>query len=412
MIPRLAFATFVAVWVFWQIPVSATHEVLLPELHSVTAFTAEPNASAVAARVFYQRKSTGQYSAHLLSETGELVRTMQLPGSVLTKADDTKISLDGKEGYITGAENGAFYIWYPQIGSQVYMFNEQGQFLWEKDESHYLHVLPKGRFIMAAAGDHSRLTFMNPDFKVQADFQGVLFTRYVLDDNPDLTAQACLGSLDGEVIVAHFDRRLFMRTKLGYALKSLMCDFNTGELAAIVEKMVTVNKQPVQQDFLLRAKFALNTPSTAQGAEAANSESMRRVEPEIKILASSELAVRTVTASPVAMTPTTTCFVQTNAEGYLQLFFTRGAKAEPEARLLDIKETIQAAPELSPDVWKSATITLADGSACLITHRSGHLIIADHRGILLHRLNIPAERIVRTNTGFFLQLPQGIALLK
>lgn len=407
MITRLAFAVAVTVWVFWQIPVSATREVQLPELQSVTAFDAEPNAAATAARVFYRRKSPGQYSAHLLSERGELVRTMQLPGQTLTKADDSKISLENKEGYITGAENGAFFIWYPQIGSQVYMFNEQGQFLWEKDESHYLHVLPRGRYIMAAAGDHSRLTFMNPDFKTQADFQGVLFTHYLLDDNPDLAAQACLGSLDGEAIVAHFDRRLFMRTKLGYALKSLACDFATGELAAIVEKTVTVEKQPVQKDFLLRARFTLNAP-----AGAAAEETMRRVEPDIKTVASSELAVRTVTASPVALTAQTTCFVQTNAEGFLQLFISRGAKAAPEMRALEIKDSVQAAPELSPDVWKSTTISLTGGSACLITHRSGHAIIADERGLLLHRRDLPVERIVKTNGGVFLQLPQGIALLK
>lgn len=407
MIPRLAFATAFTVWLFWHIPVSATREVQLPELQSVTAFEAEPNANAATSRVFYRRKAPGQYSAYLVSERGELVRTMQLPGTTLTKADDSKISLENKEGYITGAENGAFFIWYPQIGSQVYMFNEQGSFLWEKDESHYLHVLPRGRFIMAAAGDHSRLTFMNPDFKVQADFQGILFTHYLLDDNPDLTAQACLGSLDGEVIIAHFDRRLFMRTKLGYALKSLACDFRTGELAAIVEKTVTIDKQAVQKDFLLRARFTLTPPS----ASAAD-ETMRRIEPEIKTLAESELAVRTVTASPLALTGKTTCFVQTNAEGYLQLFYTRGAKAAPEVMPLDIKESVQAAPEISPDVWKSTTIDLARGKACLITHRSGHTIIADERGLLLQRRDLPVERIVKGNNGIFLQLPQGIALLK
>ncbi len=407
MIPRLAFATAFTVWLFWHIPVSATREVQLPELQSVTAFEAEPNANAATSRVFYRRKAPGQYSAYLVSERGELVRTMQLPGTTLTKADDSKISLENKEGYITGAENGAFFIWYPQIGSQVYMFNEQGSFLWEKDESHYLHVLPRGRFIMAAAGDHSRLTFMNPDFKVQADFQGILFTHYLLDDNPDLTAQACLGSLDGEVIIAHFDRRLFMRTKLGYALKSLACDFETGELAAIVEKTVMIDKQPTQKDFLLRARFTLSAP-----APASPDETMRRIDPEIKILAESELLVRTVTASPLALTGKTTCFVQTNAEGYLQLFYTRGAKAAPEVMPLDIKESVQAAPEISPDVWKSTTIDLARGTACLITHRSGHTIIADERGLLLQRRDLPVERIVKANSGIFLQLPQGIDMLK
>ena len=209
MILRLVFAALGATWVFWQIPFSSTAEIKLPEVAAFSAFPdSVPASDKAAAAVFYRRTGPGQYKVFGLGDDGSIVRTLSLPGEQIQKADQTSISLAGKEGYITAPENGAYFIWYPQLVQQVYVFNEQGSFLWEKDESHYLQVLPRGRYIMAAAGDHSRMIFMNPDFKTQADFQGVLFTRFIVDDNLDLkNAQVDLGSLDGEVILAHVDRR-------------------------------------------------------------------------------------------------------------------------------------------------------------------------------------------------------------
>lgn len=428
MILRLVFAAIGATWVFWQIPFSSTAEIRLPEIVAYAAFPESVAASDKApAAVFYRRTGVGQYKIFGLSNDGAIVRTLALPGEQIQKADQTSISLAGKEGYITAPENGAYFIWYPQLGQQVYVFNEQGSFLWEKEESHYLQVLPRGRYIMAAAGDHSRMIFMNPDFKTQADFQGVLFTRFIVDDNPDLkNGQVCLGSLDGEIIVAHIDRKIYMRQKLGYALKSLLCNFETSELAAIVERTVTVDKVQKQVDFLIRAKFALKVPKDEKP-----SETMKPIAAELDITGTLELPVRTVMASPMVLSDDTVCFLQSapdtatatgtkqsteaDATDQLALYYTLGGRNKlQQATIGTIRSNAGAAQAFdhSPDLWKSTAIKLAKGSACLFAHRSGRLIVANERGILLQRTDMPVERLIGTGDAAFIQTPNGVLTLR
>ncbi len=410
MIFRFIAAILVATWLIWQVPFSSTDEIRLPEITAFSAFREEATAAnETPALVFYRRTDAGQYIAYGVGAAGGIVRSIRLPGAELKKADDTRISLTGKEGYITAPENGAYYVWYPQIGTQVYVFNEQGNFLWEKEESHYLNALPRGRYIMAAAGDHSRVVFMNPDFKVHADFQGVLFTRFVTDDNPDLkTAQVCIGSLDGEVIVAHLDQKLYFRHKLGYALKSLHCDFETGELAAIVERTVEVDKVKMQKDFLLRIAFTLKPPKEEKPAEA-----MRMVPADLDAVLTAELPVRTVTASPLVMTANSICFLQaapqtdTNADG-LALYFTAGRKSG----LRHVAVVTAPAGDNAPDLWRGAAIRIGKEQACVFTHRTGRLLIANRRGILLDRNDLVAERMVARGDAVYLQSSAGIITLR
>lgn len=416
MILRFSAATLVAAWIFWQLPFSAVKAVKLPELSAFTPFAETTTDSGeTPALVFYRRAAAGQYDAYGISGAGNLVRSIRLPGETVTKADGTTIALNGKEGYITAPESGAFYIWYPQIGQQVFVFNERGQFLWEKEESHYLHALPRGRYIMAAAGDHSRLVFMNPDFKTQADFQGVLFTRFITDDDPDLkTAQVCLGSLDGEVIIAHLDSKVFFRAKIGYALKALQCDFATGEMAAIVERTVEVEKARVQKDFLLRMKFSLDKPK-----DAVPQEKMRPVEPELRTLLTAELPIRTVTASPMVLGGDSICFLQAapqdaNSSPGLAIYYTPGKKSSPRLYLVPPAKsaTGQGASGDAPDLWKANSIMLGNEDACMFSHRSGRVLIANRRGILLDRQDLPAERLLVKNNVAYLQTEKGILSLR
>lgn len=423
MIFRFVAAIIVATWLIWQVPFSSTDEIRLPEITGFSPFKEDVTGNAeTPALVFYRRTDAGQYIAYGLNAAGAIVKTLRLPGKEVQKADETKISLAGKEGYITAPENGAYYIWYPQIGTQVYVFNEQGNFLWEKEESHYLNALPRGRFIIAAAGDHSRMLFMNPDFKIHADFQGVLFTRFIADDNPDLkTAQVCLGSLDGDVIVAHLDRKLYFRQKLGYALKSLHCDFETGELAAIVERTVEVDKVQKQVDFLLRMKFSLGQikeEKPGQPKEDRSAEAIRMVPPDIDATQTVELPVLTQTASPLVLAGDSLCFLQrapdgaTAAEG-MALYYTTGRKSAVKYVLLPAQKSAEGvAADLSADLWRGAAIRLQKEHACLFTHRSGRLIVANSRGILTDRGDLPAERMIARGNAIYLQSAGGVLALR
>lgn len=404
MIVRYIAAILAATWVFWQIPVAKANTVNLPELFVATQLAGETWSEKTPTLFFYRKLELGQYAAYGLDALGGIVRVLKLPGNSAAKADQSQVSFAGKEGYITGPENGAYFIWYPQLGSQVYVFNERGNLLWEKEESRYLQVLRQGRFILAAAGDHSRLVFLNPDFKIQADFQGMLFTQVSADDRPELRfAQACLGSLDGEVIVVHLDRKLYTRQKLGYALKALACNFATGDMAAIVERTVNNKEGQVKQvDFLLRLKFDL---SEGEGAPA---ESLRLSAKVPELVHESELPLRTVTASAIAVTPQLICFVQAapveNGEiapaPAPALYYTRHRTDKP--RWVKIAP-ISGTGATHYDRWRSVALTAGEEAACLHSHPSGRLLIGSARGLLLDRSDWGGERVLAVGNSVFVQ---------
>jgi hypothetical protein len=399
MIVRYATGVLFATWLLWQIPFSRTNSVFLPEVFAATELKDTTETEGSPALFFYRKRDIGQYTAYGLTPAGSVARVLNLPGGTLTKADQSQVSLAGKEGYLTGPENGAFFIWYPQLGSQVYVFNESGSLLWEKEESRYLQVLRQGRFILAAAGDHSRMVFMNPDFKVQADFQGVLFTQVSADDDPALKfAQACLGSLDGEVIVLHLDRRVYSRQKLGYALKALSCNFATGDMAAIVERTVSTDAKTRQADFLLRLQFNL-------GDDNAPAETLRQSAQVAQVIAEWELPLRTVTASAITVTPDIICFVQAapaeGGEPAAALYYTRHRKDKPQ--VVTLAATSSAAESSTYDRWKSSAVSLGSETGCLHAHASGRLILGSARGLLFDRHDLGGERLLLTGNSVFLQ---------
>ncbi len=401
MIARYVVLIVAATWILWQVPFSATRSVVLPEVFAATQLNGAAEAEGSPALFFYRKTGVGQYTAYGLTPAGSIARVLNLPGGTLTKADQSQINLTGKEGYITGPENGAFFIWYPQLGSQVYVFNERGSLLWEKEESRYLQVLRHGRFILAAAGDHSRMIFMNPDFKVQADFQGVLFTQFSADDDPGLRyGQACLGSLDGELIVLHLDRKIYSRQKLGYALKALSCNFTTGDMAAIVERTVSADGKTRQVDFLLRLKFDLQAKD-----ESTPAETLRQAQNSAEVVSETELPVRTVTASAISVTPDIICFVQAPpaelSDSTAAFYYTRHRKDRP--RMVPLS-AMRSAPDLSAhDRWKSAIVSLGAETGCLHAHASGRLLIGSARGLLFDRHDLGGERLLVTGKSVFLQ---------
>lgn len=406
---RYVFATLLLTWLFWQIPFASIASVGLPEVTKKIALKGDLSASGAPAAFFYRKTGVGQYLAYGLTETGQVARVLQLPGASVKKADESTIRLEGKEGYITGSQNGTFFIWYPQLGSQIYLFNESGTFLWEKEESHYLHSLPRGRFILAAAGDQSRVLFMNPDFKVQADFQGMLFNGFIADDRTELLrGQVCLSSLNGEVVVAQLDKKVYVRQNLGYALKSIACNFETGDMAAIVERAVVKDGVSSQKDFLERYMFDLSK-------EKANSEAQSAAKSTLKLLSSVQIPLRTTTQSIMAVTPDTICFVgrapQANTEGANQraFYFTKGRTGDLASVLLS--QSADGAP-VNVDQWKAAVLRLGSEEACLLVHPSQQLLVGNERGLLLHRTDLGGERVLQTQNKTFVQNGASVFLLE
>lgn len=406
---RYAFATLLLTWFFWQIPFASIASVGLPEVTKKIALKGDLSASGAPAAFFYRKTGVGQYVAYGLTEAGQVARVLQLPGASIKKADESTIRLEGKEGYITGSQNGTFFIWYPQLGSQIYLFNENGAFLWEKEESHYLHALPRGRFILAAAGDQSRILFMNPDFKVQADFQGMLFNGFIADDRTELSrGQVCLSSLNGEVVVAQLDKKVYARQNLGYALKSIACNFETGDMAAIVERAVVKDGKTSQKDFLERYAFDLSK-------EKQNSEAQPASKSTLKLLSSVELPLKTTTQAIMAITPDTICFVErratANTEGTNQraFYFTKSRTGDLASILLP--QSADGAP-VNANQWKAATLRLDSEEACLLVHPSQQLLVGNERGLLLHRTDLGGERVLQTQNKTFVQNRASVFLLE
>lgn len=408
MIWRYTAAVLIATWLFWQIPVAKTDTVNLPELFAATRLVGETPSEKTPTVFFYRKRDIGQYTAYGLDAAGSIVRTLLLPGDAATKADQSQVRFTGKEGYLTGPENGAYFIWYPQLGAQVYVFNEHGHLLWEKEESRYLQVLRRGRYIIAAAGDHSRILFLNPDFQVQADFQGMLFTQVSADDSPDLRfAQACLGSLDGEIVVVHLDRKLYTRQKLGYALKALACNFATGDMAAIVERTVSQEGQTKQVDFLLRLKFDLTAGKDHRSESLQSSTEVPEIVHEV------ELPLRTVTASAIAVTPQLICFVQAapaeSGEMTAALYFTR--HRSDKLRWIKIAP-ISGAEAAHYDRWRATTMANGEDSLCLHSHPSGRLLVGSARGLLSDRSDWGGERMLAVDNAVFIQRGEMVYALR
>lgn len=410
MIARYAAAIIAATWLLWQIPFSRTESVVLPEIFSSTQLDGATATEGNPALFFYRKTGAGQYAAYGLSPAGTVNRVLRLPGNTLVKADQTQITLDGKEGYITGPEDGAFFLWYPQLGSKIYVLNADGNLLWEKDESRYLQVLPRGRFILAAAGDHSRMVFLNPDFRVMADFQGVLFTQFSADDDPRLKfGQACLGSLDGEVIVLHLDRKIYSRQRLGYALKAVSCNFATGDMAAIVERTVVADGKNRQADFLLRLQFHL--PDRDQQAPP---DALQQTAQAAKVVAEAELPVRTVTASAITVTEQMVCFVQSapadDYKGVAALYYTRHRKDKP--RFVPLAPSNAGTDITTYDRWKSTAVSLGGQPGCLHAHASGRLVLGSQRGLLFDRQDLGGERLLQAEKSVFLQQADRVVGLR
>jgi hypothetical protein len=99
----------------------------------------------------------------------------------------------------------------------------------------------------------------------------------------------------------------------------------------------------------------------------------------------------------------------------LALYYTRGRRNTLQQSTIGSMRNASGAAQTfdhSPDLWKSTAIKLAKGSACLFAHRSGRLIVANERGILLQRNDMPVERLIGTGDAAYLQTANGVLTLR
>ncbi len=153
--------------------------------------------------------------------------------------DESSIALFRKPGYLTYPRDGEYFVWYPKYGDHVLFFDAAGQFLWAKQSSHYLQVLPSGQWILAAAGDHSRFFLLHPDLKERISAEGMIMLSYDISGDTG-TATASTGTenasqtpesvfaafLDGDIVVVNPALNISSRISAGGPVKSIAANAN------------------------------------------------------------------------------------------------------------------------------------------------------------------------------------------
>lgn len=233
-------------WALLHIPVGgySSQTLFLFHFHAdektrENSFTAGENTRP--GLVYYRREVSENLTAYRvqrLSRDGHLLENFKIP-VVPEKVPGIDIKQrPAGDGYLSAPDDGAFFIWYPQLGSYVFLFDSQGKFLWQKQESRYLQVYPGGDFLIAAAGDHSRVQFLKPDFVPVANIEGNLMLNYQLAA-PDMPAGAeyhgCMVFIDGMVAMADLENSHVDIFNPAQTAKSVTCDLNRGAFLVQVE---------------------------------------------------------------------------------------------------------------------------------------------------------------------------------
>ncbi|GEM_PF-2838291 len=197
---RLAIPIFaVSFWLFLHLPL--TRLSLLPHASTVFSWSADGTAfknAHLPTVSFAWKEEPGRYSILRVSdkEVGNRV--------VVPPAGYDAIQKE-QNGYVTFPDDLSFVTWFPQLGQSVHFFDVHGAPILSRPESRYLETSPDGRFFLAAAGDHSRMAFTNPDLKELASIEGLIFHQWKFAPQ-GFPAQAITASLDGQIALFHLDQ--------------------------------------------------------------------------------------------------------------------------------------------------------------------------------------------------------------
>ena len=247
------FAVVLLVLVFWHIPLSST--VASFPLHEVYAFNAQESIEDKDQKVEFvwhrQNNDLNRHTLTLIDKSGNAVRTLVLPPEKLKRdtGEEVKISSTAA-GYLTYPENGEYFIWFPQLGSSILYFDSRGRFIWDRAESRYLQAFPDGKFVMAAAGDHSRVDFLTPNLDSLFTAEGLIFTQYFLQDAPERGWHAAVVFINGVVQLFDLKNKFSVKVKLPGLLKGTDVDLQNGTIAGQMEEKSTIENNLVIRDIV------------------------------------------------------------------------------------------------------------------------------------------------------------------
>ena len=235
--PFFIFCAFLGAYIFIHIPFTKFHSAI--QIEEAFFYSINEESKGLPSKVKDKAFSTFTFDVenkegfeiYSLNSLGLLKTKFVLPSKKPVLPDDTLKSWPDFDGYITYPVNGNFFIWYPRLGRYVYYFDDKGNFLFEKESTHYLQSFSSGAYVLALAGDHSRAHFLKPGLQPVTDIEGMLLIDYKLSENKETLIQACAVFLDGDIVFVNPKKQKQYRLTMGFPVKSISCDFENNIFA-------------------------------------------------------------------------------------------------------------------------------------------------------------------------------------
>ena len=145
------------------------------------------------------------FTVYELHKNATALREFTLPPESVTHSKGFPVTLKGRPGFLSYPLGGDYFIWYPQLGPEIFFFDKTGNFLYEKKESRYLASSKHGNYLLAIAGDHSRAELLKPDMSSIFSAEGFLLTSYSVFDDKESLFRAGLAFLNGDLVFLEKD---------------------------------------------------------------------------------------------------------------------------------------------------------------------------------------------------------------
>lgn len=160
------------------------------------------------------------FTVYQLHKNATALREFTLPPETVTHSKGFPVTLKGKPGFLSYPLGGSYFIWYPQLGREIFFFDNTGSFLYEKKESRYLASSKYGNYLLAIAGDQSRAELLKPDMSSIFSAEGFILNSYAVLDDKRAPFRAGLAFLNGDVVFLEKDNLQAKRFNVGSRVRN------------------------------------------------------------------------------------------------------------------------------------------------------------------------------------------------
>lgn len=170
--------------------------------------------------VVSDQRPAKEFQVYQLDKNIAQLKQFTMPAESVIHSKGYPVKLRGRPGYLSFPKNGNYFIWYPQLGSEIFFFDSSGKFLYEKKESRYLVTSDQGGYLLAVAGDQSRAELLKPDLSKLFSAEGFLMVSYALFDAPESPYRAGLAFMNGDIVISGQNSQEVSRFSLNKSIRS------------------------------------------------------------------------------------------------------------------------------------------------------------------------------------------------